>query len=897
MIGIDYNTTLNELLSEKLISPVTYESLLLHYKSFSGSTKLKDVRAVYERLEHNRSFDKKKLEEIANIFKIVDINPNTTLRELLDKHYISVRTYNVIRYNLSLKLGLGRTDEPVISQVKTEFSNPLDLLNLRNFGKKSFFELNNVLSLIPDVPSTVVVKDNIGESNDDIDESVYEVINSAYGIALCDENAYTLFIKSLYPTAEEIHYAILSDYSRLFSIYREFDINGNTKIRQYFLDYIREVLQCFKEVETSHIGIYTVYVQSENELSQAISDFSFTDRYRYFLDDFKREYIFNYYISLYNTSISVRTKHFIDKFLPTFDDFLPYVDKDGVYVLDNLSKFVNRTSKTLIEIIDMCSKVRDKFLEIEASENSTIRTNTLKEKYPFLIYKQREFVAEYQNKYGDLPYFYLLYQYLYAICQVDGKGDARNIKLFCLYNGLFEDIDISLEELAVKENLTRERIRQICIVRDIRKAVKKSFFLDFKNYSIFSTKLFILVNDVDYISIKEKEKLVCPFRAFGVMLSIYADFRYINFRGLEFLVSNKLFKSKPIEKILESIIYRSSLRHAKDDIVSIYEFIPKSSKYLQEKKEFLYYVLKQLIPSCIDLGEDFIVYKQNCIDVTTELAKILEENGKPMFLQELFIEFKSKYPNHKYDTPERLRSCIKRPIKAIGKQSKYGLEHWDNVYWGSIRDLLTECLMNSEDPVHIDELVKTIIVHFPNTNVKNIASTLSSDELSRFVQFEGGFYGLERRVYHERFIKSAIVHRYSFADRLKMFTDFIETYHRFPLSNGGEFEASLQRWCNNALSGALNASEDEIRTLNSVIEHFYNRLNYPKNAFEADFLSKCEDYKTFILENHCLPSQTNGEDLYWWIKRSKYNMNSFTDKRRHYFVELISFISSFGFKI
>ena len=846
MIGIDFNTTLNELLSEKLISPVTYESLLLHYKSFSSSTKLKDVRVIYDRLEHNRSFDKKNLEEIANVFRIVDIKPNTTLRELLDKHYISVRIYNVLRYDSSL----GYTDKTTIATIKKEFACPFYLLKLRNFGKKSFFELNNVLSLIPDVSSTVVVEQNMGENNNDIDEFIYEVINSSYGIAFSDENAYTLFIRKLYPTAEDIHHAILRDYSILFSIYREFDINENTIIRQYFLDYIREVLQCFKVVETSHIGIYTVYAQSENELSQDISNFSFTDRYRYFFDDFKREYIRNYYIYLYDTSISVRTKHFIDKFLPTFDKFLPYVDKNSVFILDELSKFINRTSKTLIEIIDICSKVRDKFLEVEATENSIIITDTLKEKFPYLVYKQREFVAEFQNKYGNLPYFYLLYQYLFAICQIDGKGDCRNIKLFCLYNGLFEDVGISLEKLAVKENLTRERIRQICIVGDICKAVKKSFFFDINNYPNFSTKLFILVNDVDYIAIKEQEKLVCPFRVFGLMLSIYADFRYINFRGLEFLVSNKLFKSKPIEKILESIICRSSLRQTKDDIVSIYEYIPKSSKYIQEKKEFLYYVLKQLIPSCVDLGEDIIVYKQNSIDVTTELAKILEDNGKPMFLQELFIEFKSKYPAHKYDTPERLRPCIKRPIKAIGKQSKYGLEYWDNVFFGSIRDLLTECLMNSEDPVHIDELVKTVIVHFPNTNVKNIASTLSSDELSRFVQFEGGFYGLERRVYHERFIKSAIVHRYSFSDRLKMFTDFIETYHRFPLSNGGELEASLQRWYNNALSGALNASEDEICTLNLVIEHFYNSLNYPKNAYEADFLSNCEDYQTFIVFRH-----------------------------------------------
>lgn len=148
----------------------------------------------------------------------------------------------------------------------------------------------------------------------------------------------------------------------------------------------------------------------------------------------------------------------------------------------------------------------------------------------------------------------------------------------------------------------------------------------------------------------------------------------------------------------------------------------------------------------------------------------------------------------------------------------------------------------------------------------------------------------------ERFIKSAIVHRYSFSDRLKMFTDFIESYHRFPFSNGSEMEASLQRWYNNVLSGVIEVTKEEISELSNTID-FYEGLNYPKIAFEAIFLNKCEDFKTFILENHCLPSLKKGKELYGWFRESKENMNSYTDKRKSYFLDLLSYISSFGFKV
>lgn len=914
MKGVDKRKTLKELFQRGIISSKTYYSLL-RYKCYCSVTPLyiieRDLDKLYtshEVLEELKSILGVKENIAFNTAETVsvfdhsakkDISFNTTLKELFDNGYISVRSYNVLRFDASLEY----TDDTTVAIIKRDFSNPSDLLKLRNFGKKSLFELTNVFHHINDVEISTkdqaITEEHTSTDNPAksviINDYVFSIITSSYVNAFSKECIFTSFIKSLYPTAKELHIKILNNYHILYSIYEEFDIAGNIKIRQYFISYIRNVIQNFLVVNSSNKDTYKIYVQAENELSNYTNFFSYTDRFKYFLDEFKKQTIIDFYKSQCNTFISIRSKHFLEKYLPAFENFLPCLDKSEGCLFHDLSRFICIKSKTLVEIAELCSKMRDEFHHVENNENHTLSLASLKCKFPYLIMKQREFVLDFLNQYGSLPHFYILYQYLYAICSSSGKENQR-IKIFCSLCGLFDGVEKTLEEVATNSQLSRERVRQLSTGKEVRKELSVAFPIDIYEYLELSKKLYFYNDDPDYLMLKENQNLLFDFRSFAILFCLYSDHRYVNYKGYEILVSNKIFKTKPLEKILDNIIYRSTLRHPMDERVSVYEFISKNSKYLLEKKRLLYRALENIIPTYIELEEDHIVFKQNCIHVTTELVKILEEKGEVMFLQDLFIAFKSKYPGHKIDTAEKLRPYIKKPLKAIGKQSRYGLETWENIYWGNIRDLLTECLMNSEDPVHIDELLKVVLVHYPNTNVKNIVSTLASDELGRFVQFKGGFYGLERRFYNEKFIKSSIVRRHSFADRLSMFTDFIESYHRFPFSNGGEIEASLQRWYNNVLSGAIEVTDEEISELSNIID-YYEGLNYPKNAFEANFLNKCEEFKTFVLENHCLPSLKKGKELYGWFRQSKENMNSYTDKRRLYFLDLLLYISSYGFRV
>ena len=77
----------------------------------------------------------------------------------------------------------------------------------------------------------------------------------------------------------------------------------------------------------------------------------------------------------------------------------------------------------------------------------------------------------------------------------------------------------------------------------------------------------------------------------------------------------------------------------------------------------------------------------------------------------------------------------------------------------------------------------------------------------------------------------------------------------------------------------------------------YDTLGYPRTATENEFLVKCQDVKEYIRRNHTLPSNSDAPELYAWLRRSRDNYDSYTDKRRQYMTDLLNDILSFGFSI
>lgn len=121
-------------------------------------------------------------------------------------------------------------------------------------------------------------------------------------------------------------------------------------------------------------------------------------------------------------------------------------------------------------------------------------------------------------------------------------------------------------------------------------------------------------------------------------------------------------------------------------------------------------------------------------------------------------------------------------------------------------------------------------------------------------------------------------------------------YHRFPSYNGSEEEASLMRWLYNATNDVLVLTEEQKLLLDATMKQ-YDELGYPRSATEYEFLTKCLDVKDYIRQHHTLPTNKEAPELYAWLRRSRDNYDSFTDKRRQYMTDLLNYVLSFGFCI
>ena len=816
------------------------------------------------------------------------VSLDTTFAELYTHGLISNRTYLSLLSNGFVSL--RNLKDYVWGNDCIAFDRAFEarFLHIPKLGHKSMQELKAIFDLYINHSFEPL-------SPSDISPVVLEILNSAYEVVFGHDNEYTSYIRKIYPCAFDIHLVVTSDFQKLFDVVPDFNKQGNVEIREYILKFIREVIS---NLEISDLDS-SVYVAVENVLLKCANDFYYIDTYRLWLDNNTKRLLDEEYLKLFSSDLSTRTKNRLSAKYHSIEVALQWIDQTES-IED--SCFTDRNSKTYFEFSSLCNKFKGIFDEVSLHGARSSRFHLIKNRFVFLNDEQAGFIAEYANDLETLPYFYILECYFhYAISKED--NEARNIlDIFCSLHGLYGRSELSIYKVAKQMDLSAERVRQITTFKNVEKIISKVFEFDKSLYPGLFDKFCLFSDDIDFIDIKRRERLTIDFKTFTFLLALYNECICCCFNGIEFALSSKWFISKcrndnlnSIENILKVIVHKASIKVIQDEAISYLDLgLCKSSVYFEEKRKLLYSVLQRLNVKGVELLDNEIIVKKNHTSITFELAKILESSGKPMGLHELHEEFSIRFPEYKFDSIEQFRNYMKKPIKAIGKQSVYGLEHWPNMFWGSIRDLLFETLDESLLPIHIDELEHFVVRFFPNTNKKSLASSMVSDENERFIYFGGGFYGVRRRTYPKQFIEKK--QNPCFDERLKSFSDFIEANRRFPFNNGPEHEASLYRWYSNVLAGRVSASKDAITSLNEIIEHF-EQLNYPKHSCEAIFLANCEKYKAFIQENKCLPSHDKGTELYFWMCRSKGNFENFKDCRRNYYLDLFSYVESLGFKV
>lgn len=811
----------------------------------------------------------------------LELNLDTTIKELYEWGRISVRTYNSLH-----AAGLDTLGE-VIDSVET----PMGLLSLRNFGRKAYTEIEPILNIMirGNVAQAPQTKDNRLAA---LGEKIAEIVTEAYNTVTQGDMPVKGYLRATYPHPYDMHKLVMGDVENMLTIVGEYTREENLEIRHSFKRFIEIVvgkMEYAQETESDYsVIIYTQYKRMSMRLAVKMEDFGYEQTARYFLSPIARDYLEKTYQKQVAKDLGVRSRNFAAKFLPHFSDLIRYAD-EPLANYRNICPGQNMM-KTLTEIFQFNQKFKSEFDWVSRLTDDEIQTEILKSEYPYLSCRQRQFVSDFIKENGHAPLLFLMLQYLRL-------SENRSNKIYCLYYGIFDGRQRTLNEIADAINLSRERVRQI-VFGTIE--VQETALVNnegWESYKNLFEQPFIYEKTAEYAILREAEHLPDCFVLFASLVCLVAEFEIEDVKDHTILVNKKHndLKIKDCLNTLSSII---NAKYAADTYVPIDNvLLTVSPEFREAMRELITYIAANIYKVQITAdGQLFL--PQNYIDISEELYDILAKKGEPMHVEEIFLEFKRRYPEHKYTEPMQIKSSLykHKHIRAVGKTSCYALDSWEGVYFGSIRDLLVDMLSASDVPLHIDTLYDGVAEYYPNTSRASVAATMEDEDLQRFVEFEGGYFGLTSKDYSSEYVVATTVQHYRFEERLQMFQDFVTAYHRFPSYNGSEQEASLIRWLYNVTNGILTMTDEQKAQLDETLLE-YDRQGFPRSATEAEFLLKCQDVKDYIRQNHTLPTKSKAPELYAWLRRSRDNYDSYTDKRRQYMTDLLNYILSLGFSI
>ncbi|MDO4822728.1 MAG: DNA-directed RNA polymerase subunit alpha C-terminal domain-containing protein [Bacteroidales bacterium] len=803
---------------------------------------------------------------------------DTTIHELFDGKQISARTYNCLRYAGMVTL------EDVLNYAES----PEELLKLKNFGRKSYTE---VVPLFREVQSEL--KSKQPKTHEEVfalvDETTGEMLGEAYEALFTEDNDVTRFFKACYPSVKELHCMVTDKENNLLEIYGEFTMAENVEIRRMYARYLQDAMNRILDGRRTDNNTYWEYKSILAELLPRLEEFSYQDKAKFFITPDVRGYLQSVYVSMREKLLSVRAKNFVEHVAPSFEDLVLYFDSA---LLDYRNLCPGQSMmKTLTEVFNFNKLLKEQFDRYWQMSDEEVQSALLKRDYPYLSSVERRFVMEHAREYGVHPMFFLLYNYMRI-------SEVRSNKIFSLMYGIFDGKERTLNELAENLNLSRERIRQIMSkkleVHDTA-LIKND---GWKNYDALFSLPYITADSLEYLLLKEREHLRFDFRVFARLMQLLGEQYKTEIVGKVVVVINrKKMPSINIGDCIDTLCALVSSRYTNDIRIDVEASLnTMTTEEKTEATKLMSYIAKEGLNLEVDENSRILVHK-NHIDVAEDLYTILARRGEPMSVDELFVAFKEMYPDHKYTESAQIRSWLFRHpnIKPIGHTSRYGLDNWGNVFYGTIRDLLMELLKESDVPIHIEQLYNAVTEHYPNTNIKSLKSLLD-DPQGRFIRFSDGFYGLSTKTYDDSFIETNNQRQhFSFEERLADFCAFVDTYNRYPSTTNGNDEASLYRWLY-YMQNVYEIKDEDKAHLEEVLAR-YDQKFIPRNSTESEFRNNCQRYKAYINSHHILPSSSADPELYGWMLRSKANYNSYVDHRRKYLTDLLNYILSLGFSI
>lgn len=900
----NHNVTIRELKDDRLISYATYLALTrnnLHsindiiqhidgdvrnLMKFGGfrSWNIDEISIVLkkfyaeDRMQNQQIYDGHESEDEKLIYEDEEllcrkaedliVRDETTVKAMRCANLISVRTYNVFK-NIGIK-----TFRDILDSIDGDVER---LLNLRNFGKKSLLEVKRLIK------KAEIDKDSQEELTHENLSPFMDIIAEVYADTFREDDPISEIARQEFPSAEAFCNAILGGEYDFLKIHVDLGREGNLRLRNLYYNLIERILQKMCDKSLQYNAVYQRIMQLRSGFMMDNDTFSIKDAIS-FLPATKKELIERSYKRL-SFKLPLRALRILHTHMPTYLDVIPYFGKLP-YEYNALCPGQSM-KKTLSDLYRFVSEFESDVYVIlsSLSQEEAIRRDAA-EMFPFLGPDQIKFLGQYKDENRSYPMFYVLYHYLKT-------SEQRVEHVYSLLNGIRDGEFHTLLSAGRLLGLTRERVRQLSVKGVDLQGTELDKPRLWEGYAPLFALPYITELSPKYRMTQEEEELPFGFNIFARLLPLVAPFKRFQVQGKSLLVGNSLLARWNFEEVLKKMDAIFHNRYMRDTDFGLTDFVEDvAGEDRDDALGLLTYVVAEAYGCPVSEGGRFTIV-QNRIDVAQEVYEILYKNGSPMHIEEIFAAFKMIYPAHKYEKSAYLRSYIqKHPhIRAIGNTSRYGLDSWD-VYFGGVRDRLREILNASNVPMFVDDIVKKVLEVIPYTNRASILSSMDSPD---FVSYKQDRWGLASKQYSNRFeCNHAERRRKAFDERFDEFKEFVETYHRFPFTTGGEKEETICRWLNNVKNGIITTTSEQQEKFQSALRQF-REAHYPESTSEYKCQEKCNEYREYLEDNYELPTHQSNEELYMWMYRIKREYNGLSENSRYYLTELFNLINSYGF--
>jgi hypothetical protein len=615
------------------------------------------------------------------------------------------------------------------------------------------------------------------------------------------------------------------------------------------------------------------------------------------------------------TTYSVRTMNRLREI--SFEKFATH------YLFQNDSELLRIEllgKKSLKEAVDLKNKIKNEISQlINLPEEDIFKLELIRQKGEIV---QNDFVFDFYKKYNHLPMFWILEQTL-------RKDNTRSIQILIDAFPIFKNQQIlPLENIAKKFVITRERVRQIRndvfnktfeITNENVEYKKDSDLIRYsellQNKDDWSYLLeFVEETNLNQESIevqeclkKEQCNLSVKF-ALQIIAYVFRD-SFSLFGGFEISNRDRVWKNTflikkyftnvfDFERFIDEFadyVSKNEIEHWLD----IEEFVINSQCWLKfdfDKLDIIVSIVRDILLNELYLYSEDIDGKikipatkeRNPLDIVYE---ILQQNGNPMHIEEIFVEFKRFFPEHKYTEASQLRPFLNRneAISHRNRNSVWTLKEWEHIKTGTIRDAIVEFLLKNDLPQTTDDITEYILQHFPTTNIASVRASMSNDTKNRFVFFENNLFGLRSKQYPSEYkkIEQQERQRKSFEQRLTELEKFIVENEHFPFSTSQDKEEeALYRWWKRIIDGKNLVTENQRNEVIRVQQRFAE-YEIDRSAYEWNL--NYNKAKAFLLESRRLPfAKGNEKFLYDWLRRAKEDFQSYSlnEEQRKKYIEL-----------